>query len=238
MAKRPKPGKCVHCLADPVERNWDHVLPESWYPDSTPLNLSKWTAPSCVPCNDALAKVEDEFLRLVSVCLDPDNPASASIVEKANRSRNPKSAADGREQRIRGAAGKQLHSRLLHGSKIPNTGIYPSLNDKFETPREERVAVMLSAKSFKNITEKMVRGIFWVLDKKFIEPPYSVSFFALTEAGTAPIRELLSMNGELYDRGPGLKIHRAVATDGLSSAFEIILWDQVKLHAMIAPGDS
>jgi hypothetical protein len=44
-------GKCVHCLQDPVELTWDHVLPVSWYPTTTPPNLEKWQIPSCWPCN-------------------------------------------------------------------------------------------------------------------------------------------------------------------------------------------
>jgi hypothetical protein len=36
MAKKPENGKCVHCLMDPVERNWDHMFPKSWYPVGFP----------------------------------------------------------------------------------------------------------------------------------------------------------------------------------------------------------
>ena len=236
MAKRPKPGKCVHCLNDPLERNWDHVFPESWYPDSTPANLAKWKVPSCIPCNDALGIIEDEFLQLVSVCLDPNNPASSSIVEKAKRARDPDSTDNETEKKCRQAAKDKLYSQLLLGSDIPNKGVYPTLNDKWDTPKEDRVAVKLPKGHFIKITEKIVRGIFLLEDKKFIEPPYTVDFFALGDAGTEPIRELLAKNGKQYAREPGIRVQRALATDGLSSAFEIDFWEQFQTHATVTRG--
>ena len=35
MARRPAVGKCIHCLRDGVEWNWDHVFPVGWYPETT-----------------------------------------------------------------------------------------------------------------------------------------------------------------------------------------------------------
>jgi hypothetical protein len=32
-----------------AERDWDHVFPISWYPDTTPPDLEKWKIPSCLP---------------------------------------------------------------------------------------------------------------------------------------------------------------------------------------------
>ena len=236
MARRPNPGKCVHCLEDNLERNWDHIFPVSWYPDSTPPNLEKWKVPSCIPCNDTLGIIEDEFLQLVSVCLDENNPASRSIVAKAKRARDPDSTGDETEKRHRQAARDWLYSQLLHGKDIPDKGIYPTLNNKWDTPKEDQVAVILPKGHFIKITEKIVRGIFLLEDKHFIESPYMVDFFALADAGTEPIRELLAKNGKLYVREPGIKVHRALATDGLTSAFEIDFWEQFQTHATVTRG--
>jgi hypothetical protein len=65
MAKGPGPGKCVHCLSDTVERNWDHVFPKSWYPEVTAKDLAKWQVPSCIPCNTKYGKIESDFQRAV-----------------------------------------------------------------------------------------------------------------------------------------------------------------------------
>ncbi len=72
----------LHCLADSVERNWDHVFPESWYPQTTPSNLEKWKIPSCIRCNSALGMMEDRLLIQLAHALDPDHPGSAGIYDK------------------------------------------------------------------------------------------------------------------------------------------------------------
>lgn len=59
MARPPGPGTCVHCLMEVPARNWDHVIPRSWYPDATPEDLEKWKVPSCVECNANLAALEN-----------------------------------------------------------------------------------------------------------------------------------------------------------------------------------
>jgi hypothetical protein len=70
MAKNPGRGQCVHCLKGTQERNWDHVFPKSWYPDTTGADTEKWQIPSCLSCNDRYGKLEcdliDDFLEALS----------------------------------------------------------------------------------------------------------------------------------------------------------------------------
>lgn len=231
---RPKPGRCVHCLREAAERNWDHVFPESWYPDTTPPNLSKWKIPSCIPCNSSLGEVEEEFMVLVALCLDPNAPASRSIVEKALRAINPSAATNLTDQRARTSLARRVLSQLLKGSQIPSAAIYPALGERWGQPLENRIAVRIPAESFRRITEKIVRGIFFLEDGKFIEPPYKINFFALDDAGAQPARELLAQAGVTYAREPGIVVNRAVTPeDGVSSVFEIEFWGQFKTHASV-----
>jgi hypothetical protein len=234
VAKRPKPGKCVHCLRDSVERNWDHVFPESWYPDSTPPNLYKWQIPSCIPCNSDLGKIEDEFLGLVALCLDPNAPASQSIVRKALRSMNPAAGTSPADRKARAALARRVRNRLLEGQDIPLSGVYPTLGERWGRPRGEGIGVRIPAECFRRLTEKIVRGIFFLEDKKFIEPPYHVLFFALDDASAQPARELIDQTGVTYAREPGIVVRRAVVPeDGISSMFEIEFWGQFKTHALV-----
>jgi hypothetical protein len=118
MAKRPGPGKCVHCLKDVKERNWDHVFPASWYPESTPGNLDKWQIPSCISCNSAYGRLEEDLLCRVGLCLDPYVPASQSIVKKALRSMNPAAARNQRDAKHRLNKRRQILSESLSGAKF------------------------------------------------------------------------------------------------------------------------
>ncbi len=234
MAKRPKLGKCVHCLNDPVERNWDHVFPESWYPDSTPANLYKWQVPSCITCNSELGTIEDEFLRLVALCLDPHDSASRSIVEKALRAMRPSAAKSPRDRNVRTALRQRVLDQMAVGEAIPETGIYPSLGEKWDRPRSEQTAVLIPADHFRHLTEKIVRGIFYVEDNKFIEFPYTVEFFALDSAGARYIQQVIERFGATYAREPGIIVRRAVTPeDGVTALFEIEFWKQFKTYAAV-----
>jgi hypothetical protein len=234
MAKRPKPGKCVHCLNDAVERNWDHVFAKSWYPDSSTPDLYKWQIPSCIPCNSALGAIEEEFLRLVSLGLDPADAASRSIVQKVLRSMNPSEAQTERDRNVRAALRRRVLSEALQGEAIPRVGTYPGMGEKWGRAIEEQVAVLIPTDSVRRIAEKVVRGIFYVEDNKFIEPPYKIDFFPLDPSNEKYIRQMIDRFGNTYAREPGIVVGRAVTPeDGMSSLFEIVLWRQFKMYAWV-----
>ena len=130
MARPPKPGKCVHCLRTPIKRNWDHVFPESWYPETTPQNLQKWKIPSCLRCNRELGSIENEFFVRIALCLDPNSPGFTGLSEKAVRAMNPKYASTAADRRAREALGRRVTSEMLQGEQIPDEGIFPSLGER------------------------------------------------------------------------------------------------------------
>lgn len=232
--KKLGPGRCVHCLKDVEERNSDHVFPESWYPDSTPPDLEKWQIPSCIPCNDGYGRLEQDFLVKIGLCLDPHDPASASIVEKSLRSVKPAAARDTRDAWHRLGKGQRILAQALQGEQIPDHGIFPGLGDRWKDVPGERTAILISTKSFERITEKIVRGIFYIEDGVFIEPPYKIEFYALPEGGIPFWNDALQRWGKVYAREPGIVVRRAVAhEDGLSSLFEITFWKQFRTHAIV-----
>jgi hypothetical protein len=233
--KKLGPGKCVHCLKDVEERNSDHVFPESWYPDSTSPDLEKWQIPSCIPCNDDYGRLEQDFLVKVGLCLDPHDPASKSIVEKSLRSLKPAAARNARDARHRLGKGRRILAEALQGNQIPDHGIFPGLDkNRGSASGEEPVAILLPVESFQRITTKIVRGIYYIEDGIFIEPPYEIAFYALPEDGIAPWKDALDRFGTIYAREPGIVVRRAVAhEDGISSLFEITFWKQFKTYASV-----
>lgn len=233
MAKKFGPGKCVHCLKDVEERNSDHVFPESWYPDSTPPNLEKWQIPSCIPCNRDYGKLEQDFLLKVGLCLDPFDAASASIVQKSLRSLRPAAARNARDARHRQANRDETLAEALQGDQIPAHGVFPGLGDRWDIPGQ-RMAVLIPKESFERITEKIVRGIYFIGDGLFIEPPYAIDFFALPEDGDPTWKDALDRFGSVFAREPGVLVRRAVAHDDrLCSLFEITFWKQFKTYASV-----
>ena len=235
MARPPKPGKCVHCLRSPVNRNWDHVFPDSWYPDTTAPNLHKWQIPSCVKCNSELGAIEREVFVRIALCLDPNAPESRSIVQKALRAMKPEYGKTASDKRARAALGQKISSEILQGDQIPNHGIYPNLGARRGSLPTSQMAVVIPAEFFRRITEKIVRGITYLEDQRFIEPPHKIQFFALDDESARPLTELTERFGTVLAREPGIVLKRAVVPeDGISSLYEIEFWKQFKTHATVS----
>jgi hypothetical protein len=134
---------------------------------------------------------------------------------------------------------KRVDDEALKGAAIPQFGIYPGMGEKWGRPCVDQVALRIPAESFRRITEKIVRGIFYIEDKKFIEPPFTVSFYALDDASGGHIRKVLDKFGETYAREPGIVVRRVVTPeDGISSVFEIEFWEQLKTYASVTRPDS
>lgn len=234
MARRPSPGKCVHCLADPVERNWDHVFPKSWYPEGFPLDEYKWQAPSCISCNSKLGALEEDFLRRVALCLDHNAPASVGIVEKPLRSVNPSSATNDKERKIRETLRQRVVGDALYGDEIPDDSTIPGMGERWGRERKDQIAIPIPAESFERLTEKIVRGLFYVVDQKFIEPPFTVDVHVSELCRDPFIKMVLERFSVTYSRKPGLIIRRALADDGVSSVLEIQFWQQFKTYAFVS----
>ena len=64
----------------------DHVFPTSWYPDSTPHEVQRPWAPSCLKCNKDLGALEEELLLYLVLSLDPKERDSIGLPTKALRS--------------------------------------------------------------------------------------------------------------------------------------------------------
>jgi hypothetical protein len=234
MAKRPPRGKCVHCLADNVERTWDHVFPRAWYPHTTPANLYKWQIPSCHPCNNEYGELEDDLLFRLAMCVDPHVRGTAGIVPRALRSMKPEFAKNARDRAARAARLERLRGELLDGPDIPRSAVYPGLGERWGRPMTEGLGVRIPAKSFRRLTDKIVRGIYFLDSQKFIEPPYAIEFYALSDEGAGPLRDLLARSAEVYAREPGILVRRALAQgDLMSGVFEITIWAQFCLYASV-----
>jgi hypothetical protein len=228
MAKAPGPGKCVHCLNHSAERNWDHVFPKSWYPDSTPKELAKWQVPSCLPCNSEYGRIERDFLIHI-LGLDPYHPASRSVVETAMRSMKPTAGHDERDRKSRHALAEMILAERLQGAAIPQGATIPGMGERWGRPLEQQVA-LLSEQNLRRMVEKIVRGFFYLQDEVFIEPPYEIDYYLEDDAGFCAT---LDVCGIVYSRPPGLVVRRALCEDKRSSLFEITFWQQFKTYATV-----
>jgi hypothetical protein len=201
--KRPPPGKCVHCLEHNVELTWDHVFPWAWYPETTPTDVYKWRIPSCYRCNGELGKIEEDLLFRLRLCIEP-TPESAGIVAKAQRSYKPEFAKNERDRAARFARRARLSDEMIDGPDIQRSAVYPELGERWGRPSTQGLGIRVPANSIRRLTEKIVRGVYFLEGQKFVELPFVIQFYALTDQGASPIKVILDQFGQEYSRGPGV----------------------------------
>jgi hypothetical protein len=180
--------------------------------------------------------MEDDLLFRLALCVDPGSPETAGIVDKALRSMKPEFAKDERDRAARSARAARLRAELIDGPEIERSAVYPGLGERWGRPPTEGLGVPVPAKSLRRLTEKIVRGIFFLEDNAFLEANHSIEFYALTDEGAGPIKEFLDRFGREYARGPGIVVRRAVAADQpMGALFEINVWGQFKMYASVGP---
>jgi hypothetical protein len=234
MAKKPENGKCVHCLKDPVERNWDHVFPQSWYPNTTPENLEKWQIPSCVPCNSRYGKIEQDLIGRFALALDSKNPASAGLVETAIRAIDPAAGRDERDAGARLAKQRKVLADVFNVEEVADAQVVPGLGERWGRPSAEQKAIKIPGEDLMDMTRKIVRGHTYIDNNAFIEPPYEIECYLPEEKGLEEVKELLTSAGTEYKREPGLVIRRAlVEGDRGTMLYEITFWDQFTTYAVV-----
>ena len=234
----PKPGKCVHCLKDPVQRTWDHVFPRAWYPETTPLDLEKWQIPACTRCNGQYGKLENDLLITLGMCIDPDDVAAAGIAAKALRALNPRFAKTPKDARARQRERDKFLARLKPASQPLMSARFPGLAPPPAYGAQPPMVVSIPRGGLQRLVEKICRGIFYIEDGYFIEPPYEIVHHVVHEIAVAPVVNLIEQHGEVFAREPGITVRRAVPPDNVRAAlFSIEIWGQLKLYASVLEED-
>ncbi|WP_148255409.1 HNH endonuclease [Aidingimonas lacisalsi] len=234
MPRKPGPGLCVHCVRKVAERNWDHVFPQSWYPDTTPDNLEKWKIPSCKKCNGEYGRLEEELGTLLSACIDPTKAQASGIWEKTLRSLDPSQGKDEKDKRIRAKRKERLLSQILEGDQIPSEGVYPGLGERWGRPRREQHALLVPAKYLERIAEKVVRGLAYIQDGQLLGEDVEIEHLVVAEEEAERIEAVLAEYGSTLHRGPGVEVHRAVTPDdGVSSFSKITIWGQFVMYVSV-----
>ncbi len=238
MARRPPIGKCVHCLKEDQPRTWDHVFPESWYPDTTPRGVEKWKIPVCTPCNADYGKVEQDLLLRIGLCVDPHAVEAAGIPPKVLRSLNPAFAKDEKDRKARQRKREEMIAGFLAGNEVAAGAIYPGFGEKWGRSTEEQTAVRIPKSSVDRLTEKIIRGIGYIEDDRFIDFPYRVTIYPPAPVEVPQVSGLLEKFGAVHACGPGIVVRRAVVPeDGLSALYEVTIWGMFRSYGAVLNGE-
>ncbi len=179
--------------------------------------------------------MEDDLLIRIALCLDPNDSRSIGIFQKALRAINPLYAKNEKDRQFREARRRRIRREsLVVGDKIPTEAIYPNLVDIYNLPRNRQVAVKIPADSIERLAEKIVRGIAYLVDKRYIELPYCVSTYVLKEQNDLPVKKFIKEFGKVHAREPGIVVTRAVyPEDAMSSLYQIEVWGRWKMYAHV-----
>jgi hypothetical protein len=236
MTRNSRRGRCVHCLRSVDRVTSDHVFPEAWYPESTPRGLEKWQVPACFECNQRHGRFETDLLLRIALCTDPADLRSLGISDRVHRSMDPAYARNERDRQHRINRRNKLLSQLIPASAIPPESVFPGFGPYREAAPEDQIGIGLPKDGIEALVEKIVRGITYVLDGKYIEDDHKIEIFFQHEADAGPFQTVLSRFGKQHHRGPGISVARAVPQDDpVSGVFEIEIWGRFKAWATVQP---
>jgi hypothetical protein len=96
------------------------------------------------------------------------------------------------------------------------------------------LALVVPAEETHRFIEKLVRGTIYLTERRYIEQNQEITVSLLRLEDSQPIVMLLEQFGELYERGPGIRIRKAVAQDARTNAlFVFDIWDQFRFHGAV-----
>lgn len=222
-------GRCVHCLRSFKFVTADHGLPASWYPDTTPNCVQRWTAPSCTKCNGELGRAERDLLVRLVLCIDPRKSAVSGVRSRVLRSLGLDT--DGLpepEKTLRDGLRAKLRAELIPYAEVSGrVGAIPGLGPYENAPW----AVPIPWASLSIIAEKIARVCEHKLKSRFVESPYGIR----TSVGsTGEVPAPLAPFATVYDFGPGFRISRlSPIEDPLMVRYWISIWDTIHLRTFI-----
>lgn len=220
--------RCVHCLREFEGTTKDHAFPKSWYPDTTPEEVQRWTVPSCLECNNRLSKLEQDLLIRMGLCVDPTLWAARGISAKALRSLGVGVDRELPEREAtRRLAKKQSILARLQRYALEQMGahVLPGFGPYEGVPAEAQAVVLVPAEELTRVTEKIIRACEYKLGRdRYIEPPYELQVFFPVQEGIDNMRGYLA-NAEATELGPGLEIRRGAAGDDpLTVLYRLHIW--------------
>ena len=236
MSKRPSPGPCTYCLRE-GHRTWDHVLPVSWYPDSTPADIEKWKVPACFACNNRLGKAESEVLVRLALCLDPNDNKSKGIAQRALRSLNPRFAKNENDKRARDRKRRQILKEVADLGPDPTSDrLFPGFGVQPDYGPGPHHATLLSEHHLTAVSDKIVRGLTFIREGIPLPLEYSLGTYFPREYDDNPVLLMFARVGGSLTRGPGFLVKYGVLSeDRLAGIYMVEIWGRLRIYASVLP---
>ena len=168
------------------------------------------------------------------LCLDPDDPASASIVQKAMASINPELGTSERDKHARQALKQKILRDVKRVDTLPTKGLLPDFGRNWD--RGSRHIVLLPGRALHRIIRKWVRGLHYLTLGRLIPHSVKIDVFHVTdEVASLAFREI-EPYAPTHIKPPGIFVMQASATEGndAQTIYQFVLWDQYKVCAAVS----
>lgn len=209
------------------------MFPKAWYPDSTPPNLVRWQIPVCLKCNQQYGKLEDDLLVRLGICIDPTMAQAAGIAEKVRRALDPRKAKNPKDAAHRYKRAVKFQRLVKPLADVPQASVLRTFPRQPDWPAA-RYGIQIPRPSLQALAEKISRGIFFIEDEQYIEPPYEITHHLPGEAPQDGVLDFLEQYGTVYAREPGIIVKRAVADDDrFAAVFSIEIWAQFRMFTVV-----
>lgn len=167
--------KCIHCLTERGPFNEDHVFPSAWYPENTPQEIQKPTAPTCYECNNLLSKIEEKLLRVFSFGFSPSKLGHKKIYEKMKRSISESAGKNEKDKKSRAQVRDGFYQKFLPAKNFHADSIINPNNEEINT---ESMGMIFSEDDLDCFLKKISKGLIYNFGKvKYVPSIYVFSFF-------------------------------------------------------------
>ena len=212
----------------------DHVIPKSWYPDTTPKVLEKWKVPCCLGCNGRFSRIEGNLLGRLGLCLDPNDPRAKGIPQKALRAVQPSQGHSLRDQEERMKRRAAILRQTFQADEVPLMGVLPHFGPLSNVEYGERfLMVKIPEKDIKEFGVKIIRGLTYATEKRIIDRHYQIQVFVVNERSCPEVDALLEIHGVQENIGTGIETKRAISPRPPVGLYWIRIWGRFELYGSV-----
>jgi len=180
-----------------------------------------------------LGKAEKNLLVRLGLGMDPNDPGHGQIARKALASLDPSRAKSPRDQRARVEERRRIQSELQDMTSMPESAVLPGYG-RYDQRTPTNTGLFIPERHVRELADKIVRGVTFIEDAAFIEPPWRVDYFFSHDVPALPLIDLLRKHGKRLERGSSVEIYRVVPPDEpRASAVSVTIWQKFKFYAMV-----
>jgi len=234
VVRKSKVGTCIHCLEQTEDITRDHIFPKAWYPDNTPEDQQRWTAPACQKCNKGLGKTEEKLLLRLGLCLDPKELASLGITNRMLRSISPEAGKNSKDIAARSMDRQRIIDEMIKFSDVPKEGLLPNFGPIEGYSYETYGAVLIGEDDLKIYAEKLVRGLSFYLDNALLANETKIELLVVD------VKRAQWELGDTFERGEAIRqgdsiVVRRISTQRGKAIYHFVIWKRLEFYVTVNP---